>query len=1042
MKKLNHFFSKLGLSILCWIAISNPYVMGQVEYEQHPVNGLEGREIVKIIDYPNRYSSRIKVIVAEDGLYLLNNAKIIQKNDFSHEGVIVDACLIDNMIYAITKDQLFAFDLYEWNNKWTLGRQKCPIGIFRKVIPNKPPKMPFKKNPKEEWLVRILGKNGCCSYFGPDSLNVESQYGGMNEFTDLVYSQESIFAIEKENVFRWVKNPLTKEGKIPHNIPLSQSIPASLSLINNQVYFGSTTGEGFLYHKNKISLVVSGIPDSITSINPGRSSKSFFIGTPKGLFYGYQPESELPQNPDFIPHQNIYKDNLYPLGYITQIHDAGKGEYLVGTKSNGLYRLIGKNQLRINGVSHYLSPEDKKIFFTKILILNKKDSVFDSIRFLRANDIDTLHLTEQADRLIIQLQELSVNKPSLVNFQYQTQYQIGGNRSISKEWSTSATGNLLTFSTANFQNDTRLSIRAVIDNQYSNPKELVVAIPKRSSSSGWYYLLVILIILSGLGYLIYSYLKMQEEQKTSRLAELEAAKAAIRKPLLEKIKSLDSQRFKTAQHILDALGTLIRPDVKPEEITEKTLTVVNDLFKEIYRFGIGIYAIEQKNIDYKYLYEWNKAKGELDWITSISVPINIDTLGAACFKTEQAILLDNFEHECEGYNVAQNSLTEKNAGSVIYLPLKNGGQMMGVITLQSFKGYTFSDREKELFKALVIFFEVALSNSFSVSRKVVRAVERVEGQVRSMGHEFKHMYQALRQKWTTDLSSFFKITQGNPSDLENGQIGEIIIPGKHLSVARNFGLITYKEIFDAFVKLGYIWAGNYSQANITYKGEEPQNIEEVIRACWEMVKEVMFMTIAGSLSQRSAKNIQHLSKLNKLFHSNLYRDEFISVEISPEAEMIRHYDWKDHEAPLLKLIYALCANTIKHCDPSKKVKFRIDQKAFKHSISIENYKWPAWRASLDPHPSEIVADRLIEERKIKTDSQQQQTRSMVTRIYDSRNRFGGFIQDDWHTERVLEELLRQNFNGKVNRFDTNLEKSDIFVTEVEFVVNLESQKAV
>ncbi|WP_338812388.1 SpoIIE family protein phosphatase [Bernardetia sp. Wsw4-3y2] len=154
------------------------------------------------------------------------------------------------------------------------------------------------------------------------------------------------------------------------------------------------------------------------------------------------------------------------------------------------------------------------------------------------------------------------------------------------------------------------------------------------------------------------------------------------------------------------------------EIGQEITAILNfeDLIKSVYHnvnalmpadgFGIGIFDGSQNKIGFQGFIE----KGE-------KLPYHFDslqenTLAIRCFKKLEEIIINDLETEGEKYDF---QLAEEQQGeiplSLVYLPLQLENKPLGVITVQSFKKNSYSERELTFLRSLASYVSIALDNS-------------------------------------------------------------------------------------------------------------------------------------------------------------------------------------------------------------------------------------------------------------------------------------------------------------------------------------------
>lgn len=188
-----------------------------------------------------------------------------------------------------------------------------------------------------------------------------------------------------------------------------------------------------------------------------------------------------------------------------------------------------------------------------------------------------------------------------------------------------------------------------------------------------------------------------------RLSKKEGERAALREAEL-RAEAENKRRADTEQ--LSKIGQTITSTLSVDEIIETVYENVNALMDAAI-FGVGIYNKPKDRLDFPA----TKEKGKM--LPAYSYKLDEDSrLAVWCFKNKKEIIIGDFANEYTKYVEEFKQPIEGDfSDSVLYLPLIHQGQVIGVITTQSFKKNAYSEYHINLLRNLATYAAIALDNA-------------------------------------------------------------------------------------------------------------------------------------------------------------------------------------------------------------------------------------------------------------------------------------------------------------------------------------------
>lgn len=150
-------------------------------------------------------------------------------------------------------------------------------------------------------------------------------------------------------------------------------------------------------------------------------------------------------------------------------------------------------------------------------------------------------------------------------------------------------------------------------------------------------------------------------------------------------------------------------------------------------FGIGIYDQQTQMINMPGFIE-NGERMEL-----FGYHITDDRLATLCFNNKKEIFISNYFEEYHHYiKGIQKPVSGKDSLSIIYLPLCLKDEMVGLITVQSFKINAYTEYELDILRGLANTIAAAIENA--------KLYESLEDKVRERTAEVVKQKEIIEEK--------------------------------------------------------------------------------------------------------------------------------------------------------------------------------------------------------------------------------------------------------------------------------------------------------
>ncbi len=190
----------------------------------------------------------------------------------------------------------------------------------------------------------------------------------------------------------------------------------------------------------------------------------------------------------------------------------------------------------------------------------------------------------------------------------------------------------------------------------------------------------------------------------------------------EKVKERTAEIQKAFENtdLLSRISKEIAAELSVEDIISKVYSNVNNLM-DAEVFGIAIHRPESDDLFFQGAME----KGTR--LSDFSYPLSDEKISTISFKQNKEILINDWKNEYqqyleEDYQAVEGDMPE----SMIYIPLSSKGNLIGVLTVQSFEVDAYSDNDLNILRAISVSIGSAIENANLYKGLEDRVKERTE----------------------------------------------------------------------------------------------------------------------------------------------------------------------------------------------------------------------------------------------------------------------------------------------------------------------------
>jgi len=295
----------------------------------------------------------------------------------------------------------------------------------------------------------------------------------------------------------------------------------------------------------------------------------------------------------------------------------------------------------------------------------------------------------------------------------------------------------------------------------------------------WYFFIPIaILVITTITWIFRFRVKLIEAKKheLEKMVREKTAEVRTKNQRLEQQKKeilAQAERLQTSYTNLENLseiGKTITSQLSVEKIIDTVYESINKLMDATV-FGIGILNKKTNTIDFPGV----KEKGETLDCLSFDLEDEL-RLSSYCVKTRKEIFINDFDNEYSKYLPAITPPDEKtgNSSSIIYLPMILNEEVMGVITVQSFKKNAYTNYHLNIVRNLAIYSKIALENAAAykdIDRKK-QQIELTNMELVDLNNEKNHLIEIVAHDLRNPLTSSLTIANNLKSNGDGMKRGD------------------------------------------------------------------------------------------------------------------------------------------------------------------------------------------------------------------------------------------------------------------------------
>ncbi len=205
--------------------------------------------------------------------------------------------------------------------------------------------------------------------------------------------------------------------------------------------------------------------------------------------------------------------------------------------------------------------------------------------------------------------------------------------------------------------------------------------------------------------------------------------------------------------LLSEIGQLITSHLSLEKISEEVYKSINSLM-DAPVFGIGIYREDEEEIVFETSIE------NYEKLPSFSYQMDDEqSYSVWCLKNKDEIIIGDIQNEYQKYipTIAHLETEEGTPNSIVYMPIWAKSKVVGVISVQSFQKYAYTEYHLDILRNLSIYLGIALENA-----STYKQIEAQRNQIQETNKKLTHSINYASRIQTAILPSMDKIRKELP----------------------------------------------------------------------------------------------------------------------------------------------------------------------------------------------------------------------------------------------------------------------------------------
>lgn len=208
--------------------------------------------------------------------------------------------------------------------------------------------------------------------------------------------------------------------------------------------------------------------------------------------------------------------------------------------------------------------------------------------------------------------------------------------------------------------------------------------------------------------------------------------------------------------VMSKIGQELTTNLELQQVFGRLYEQVN-LMMDATAFMVCLYHEVTEMIEFKYIIE----KGIRQ--QPFFQPLSKATLGSYSIRTRSDVMINDLDREYQKYNLeAPSALQGEKPESILYVPLLLRGQVLGVISIQSFRKNAYTEEHLNYLRILGSYTAIAIGNGMAYE-----ALEQASQNIQRQNQQLEKAYEEIRQQNTSLQEAYRVIERNNEAILDS-----------------------------------------------------------------------------------------------------------------------------------------------------------------------------------------------------------------------------------------------------------------------------------
>ena len=299
-----------------------------------------------------------------------------------------------------------------------------------------------------------------------------------------------------------------------------------------------------------------------------------------------------------------------------------------------------------------------------------------------------------------------------------------------------------------------------------------------------------------------------------------------------------------------------------------------------------------------------------------------------------------------------------------------------------------------------------------------------ESRSKILGHEVKHISNAMSRNWIRPVKELFEIEDKLNSQASTDKIGRIEIWNQDIK-EEDLGITPFRNLVAAAGRLINFWSMLDNPADIPFAKDKSLNIEEFLKNCWEYALNNIIMQAFTNENPNIQERIIHLNNIKAVI-KDIHNEPIFKIDDNFLICWNTNLEASDSTVWLARVFIALFTNCIKHSDPSENIEVTIEyqnQDECLYKVILTDVYIDKEKEEWNKTAEKCLLDKGYPKKKI------EESLHYFDKVRDKLK----YIDNETtlSTKVVVEECL-EKIKGKLLNWSQNLQSKDKFVVEFNF----------